>query len=126
RAGFDAIECWWPFPTAVPSGRDLDAFVASVHEAGVQLRSLNFFAGDMPDGERGILSDPRRSGEFAEAVAAAVEIGRHLQVPMFNALYGNRMPGLRPEQQDAAAADALARAARQAAAIGASILIEPV
>lgn len=126
RAGFDAIECWWPFATAAPSDRDLDAFVRSVAEAGVQLRALNFFAGDLPGGERGIASDPRRGPEFAAAVAAAVEIGRRLRVPMFNALYGNRRPGLRPEQQDAAAADALASAAQLAATIGASILIEPV
>lgn len=126
RAGFDAIECWWPFATAVPSGRELNAFVASVDEAGVRLGCLNFFAGDMPGGERGILSDPRRGEEFAEAVAAALEIGQRLQVPMFNALYGNRLPDLHPEQQDHAARGALARAARMAAAIGASILIEPV
>ncbi|MFI4950403.1 MAG: arginine--tRNA ligase, partial [Caulobacterales bacterium] len=44
RAGFDAIECWWPFPTAVPSGRDVDAFVASVDEAGVRLGALNLTA----------------------------------------------------------------------------------
>jgi hydroxypyruvate isomerase len=126
RAGFDAIECWWPFATAAPSDRDLDAFVRSVAEAGVQLRALNFFAGDLPGGERGIASDPRRREEFAAAVDAAVEIGGRLRVPMFNALYGNRLPGLRPEQQDAAAADALAGAAQRVAAIGASILIEPV
>jgi hydroxypyruvate isomerase len=126
RAGFGAIECWWPFAAAVPSGRELDSFVASVDDAGVQLRALNFFAGDMPGGERGILSDPRRGEEFAEAVDAALEIGRRLRVPLFNALYGNRLPGLRPEEQDAAAIDALARAARLAAATDASILIEPV
>lgn len=126
RAGFADIECWWPFPTAVPSGPDLDSFVASVEDAGVRLRGLNFFAGDMPGGERGIASDPRRGAEFAEAVAAALEIGRRLRVPMFNALYGNRLPDLSPGAQDDAALEALAGAARQAAASGASILIEPV
>jgi hydroxypyruvate isomerase len=126
RAGFDAIECWWPFATAVPSDRDLDAFVRSVTEAGVQLRALNFFAGDMPAGERGIASDPRRGEEFAAAVDAAVEIGGRLRVPLFNALYGNRLPGLRAEEQDAAAVDALAGAAQAVAAIGAGILIEPI
>src|SRR5674476_1312700 len=35
-AGFDAVEFWWPFATAVPSDSDVDAFVRSIEDAGVQ------------------------------------------------------------------------------------------
>ena len=126
RAGFRAVECWWPFSGAAPADRDADTFVAAVRDAGVQLRALNFFAGDMPAGERGILSDPRRRAEFDEAVAAAVEIGRSLNVRMFNALYGNRTLDVSVADQDAAAIDALVHAAEQADTIGATVLVEPV
>src|SRR5690349_14844223 len=53
QAGFDAVEFWWPWPVAVPSDAEVDAFVGAVTDAGVQLVGLNFFAGDMPGGDRG-------------------------------------------------------------------------
>ena len=60
RAGFDAVEFWWPFAEAVPADTEVDAFVAAVENAGVQLVGLNFFAGDMPGGDRGLVSWPGR------------------------------------------------------------------
>jgi hypothetical protein len=65
QAGFDAVEFWWPFPVAVPSDADVDAFVRAVRDAGVQLVGLNFFAGDMPGGDRGLVSWPARSRSSA-------------------------------------------------------------
>ena len=50
-AGFTAAEFWWPFPGAVPSDSDVDAFVGAVQDAGLQLSGLNFFAGDMAAGD---------------------------------------------------------------------------
>ena len=40
-AGFGAVEFWWPFETAVPADREVDAFAAAVEEAGVTLTGLN-------------------------------------------------------------------------------------
>lgn len=125
-AGFTAIECWWPFPTATPPSTDVDAFVAAVTESGVHLRGLNFFAGDMPAGERGIVSHPHRRSEFDEAVAVAVDIGARLGVSGFNALYGNRLPELAVAAQDEAALEALTAATERADSIGASVWVEPV
>jgi hydroxypyruvate isomerase len=48
KAGFDAVEFWWPFPDPVPPDREVDAFVDAIGDAGVQLIGLNFAAGDMP------------------------------------------------------------------------------
>ncbi|GAA1088279.1 hydroxypyruvate isomerase family protein [Tsukamurella spumae] len=126
EAGFEAVEFWWPFATAVPGDRQVDAFVTAIEDAGVQLTGLNFFAGDMPDGDRGILSDPARTAEFRDNIEATVGIGERLGTPAFNALYGNRINGVAPEEQDAVAAENLAAAARAAARIGAVVLIEPV
>ncbi|MFP5071712.1 hydroxypyruvate isomerase family protein [Pseudonocardia nantongensis] len=125
-AGFDAVEFWWPFDRSVPSDAEVEAFVTAVSDAGVTLTGLNFAAGDMPAGERGILSDPARAAEFADNVDVAVGIGSRLGTTGFNALYGNRIDGLAPQAQDDLAAEHLALAGRAAARIGAVALLEPV
>ncbi|MBP2367957.1 hydroxypyruvate isomerase family protein [Pseudonocardia parietis] len=125
-AGFDAVEFWWPFDRPVPSDRDVETFVTAVSDAGVVLSGLNFDAGDMPSGERGILSDPARATAFADNVDVAVGIGERLGTTGFNALYGNRIDGVAPQAQDELAAQNLALAGRAAARIGAVALLEPV
>jgi hydroxypyruvate isomerase len=125
-AGFDAVEFWWPFAEAVPSDRDVDAFVSAVQDAGVQLAGLNFFAGDMPGGDRGLVSWPARSAEFRDNIDATVGVGERLGCQAFNALYGNRIDGVTAEQQDELGAENLALAAQAAARIGGTVLIEPV
>lgn len=125
-AGFEAVEFWWPFAGSVPGDRDVDAFVRAVDDAGVTLSGLNFPAGDMPAGDRGLLSDPSRSREFRDGVDVATGIGARLGTTGFNALYGNRLDGVAPAEQDALAAQNLAAAGRAAAAIGAVVLVEPV
>ena len=126
QAGFDAVEFWWPFAQAVPGDTEVDAFVRAVQDAGVQLVGLNFFAGDMPAGDRGVLSWPARSPEFRDNVDVTVGIGERLGCRAFNALYGNRVDGARAEEQDELAAENLALAAQAAARIGGTVLVEPV
>ena len=125
-AGFDAVEFWWPFPEAVPVQAEVDRFVGAIEDAGVRLVGLNFAAGNMPAGDRGLVSWPGREAEFADNVAVAVGIGKRLGTRAFNALYGNRVDGADPREQDELAAANLAVAARAAAAIGAVVLVEPV
>lgn len=125
-AGFDAVEFWWPFGTANPGDAEVDAFVTAVREAGVRLVSLNVAAGDMPGGDRGLLSWPGRSREFLDSVQVAVGVGGQLGTQAFNALYGNRLDAARPEEQAELAATNLLAAAEAAAEIGAVILVEPV
>ena len=54
EAGFDAVELWWP------SGEDPEAVRAAIEDAGVEVVLINFDAGDMPGGDRGLISDPER------------------------------------------------------------------
>jgi hydroxypyruvate isomerase len=124
-AGFDAVEFWWPFPVAVPGDADVDAFVRAVTDAGVSLVGLNFFAGDMPAGDRGLVSWPARSGEFRDNVDVTVGIGERLGCRAFNALYGNRVDDVSPEEQDDLAVENLTLAGRAAARIGGTVLVEP-
>lgn len=125
-AGFSAVEFWWPWSVAVPGDSDLDEFVGAVQAAGVQLVGLNFFAGDMPGGDRGLVSWPDRSSEFRDNIDVAVGIGERLGCRAFNALYGNRLPGVSPETQDELAVQNLTLAARAADGIDGVVLIEAV
>ncbi|OLT23133.1 hydroxypyruvate isomerase [Pseudonocardia sp. CNS-139] len=125
-AGFDAVEFWWPFPRAVPSDREIDTFERAVREAGVDLIGLNFFAGDMAAGDRGILSWPGRATEFRDNVDVAVGLGERLHIRVFNALYGNRISAADAQAQDELAAENLGAAAAAAARIGATVLVEAV
>ena len=124
-AGFGAVECWWPFPEAVPADRDVDALVSAVTDAGVRLVGLNFAAGDLPAGDRGLLSWPARSQEFRDNIDVTVGIAEQLGCRAFNALYGNRIEGVDPTEQDELAAENLALAGRAAARIGGVALVEP-
>jgi hydroxypyruvate isomerase len=126
EAGFDAVEFWWPFATPSPSDADVAAFTRAIQDAGVQLTGLNFAAGDMPAGERGILSNPDLTQDFRESVSIAIGIAEILGTRAFNALYGNRDAALAPSTQDHVAADNLAYAAEAANRIGATVLLEPV
>ena len=126
EAGFPAVEFWWPFDRPVPGDRDVDAFVSAVSDAGVQLVGLNFAAGDMPGGDRGLVSWPDRAAEFRDNVDVTVGIGERLGCRAFNALYGNRVDGEDPAAQDDLAAGQLASAAAAAARIGGAVLLEPV
>jgi hydroxypyruvate isomerase len=125
-AGFGAVELWWPFPVAVPSDGEVEALVRSVEDAGVRLVGLNFFAGDMAAGDRGLVSWPGRSAELRDNLEAAIGIGQRLGCRAFNALYGNRVDGADPAAQDELAVEHLAMAGRAAARIGGTVLVEPV
>jgi hydroxypyruvate isomerase len=126
EAGFDAAEFWWPWPVAVPSDREVDEFATALDDAGVQLVGLNFFAGDMPGGDRGLVSWPTRSSEFRDNIDVTVGLGERLGCRSFNALYGNRVDDSTPEQQDALATENLALAAKAAQRVGGTVLVEPV
>ncbi len=110
----------------MPSDTEADAFVAAVRDAGVRLVGLNFFAGNMPEGDRGVVSWPGRADEFRESVEAAVSIGGQLGVSGFNASYGNRLDGYEPARQDALALENLALTAEKASGIGATVFLEPI
>ena len=118
--GFSAVEFWWP------SGEDLDAVERAVRESGLQAILINFDAGDMPAGDRGLVSDPKRQAAFRENVPVALGLADRLGCKMMNALLGVRVPDLSVEQQLAVARENIIFAADQAAKQGATIMIEAV
>jgi hydroxypyruvate isomerase len=125
-AGFDAVEFWWPFEASVPTDAEATAFARAITDAGVQLTGLNFTAGNMPAGDRGLVSWPDRSSEFLDNIDAVAGIGERLGCKAFNALYGNRVEGEPPERQGELAVANLAAAAAAVGRFGGTVLLEPV
>ena len=126
-AGFDEVEFWWPFDgNPTPSSAEVDEFIASLESAGVELKGLNFWAGDMAAGDRGMVSIPGSQADFAKNAEIVADIGRRTGCRAFNALYGLRVADSTPEEQDAVALENLAVAARAVAGIGGTVLVEPV
>lgn len=123
-AGYVAIESWWPFAGPVPSTGEARRFAEAVEEAGVALRALNLYSGDMSAGERGILSHPTRESEFEDSLGGLDDVASRLGCRVFNALYG-----LRLEDEEAQLETAIRRLGRLeafAAARDATIVLEPI
>lgn len=125
-AGFRGIELWWPFATPTPEPDEVGALVDAIESAGVQLTGLNFDAGNMPGGDRGLVSWPARSADLRANLDVVTAIGERTGCRAFNALYGNRQEGVPAEEQDELGAENLALAARAVARIGGTVLVEPV
>jgi hydroxypyruvate isomerase len=125
-AGFDAVELWWPWvddPT--PRRGELDALRSALESAGTRLVGLNFYAGRLPGPDRGTLSVPgAESDRFRANVEVAAEFAASVGCTALNALYGNRIEGVDPAEQDALALENLVLAARAASRAGAVLLIE--
>lgn len=120
EAGFGAVEFWWP------SGEDLGAVERAAKEAGLEVALFNFDAGDMPDGDRGLLSDPERQDQFRENVPVALELARALGCHRLNALVGVQLDGVDTAEQLALARENVAWAADQVADHGIEVMIEAV
>jgi hydroxypyruvate isomerase len=120
RAGFSAVEFWWP------GGEDLGDVEAAIRDAGLSVALFNFDAGDMPAGERGLISDPDRREQFRENVPVALELALRLGCPKLNALAGQEIPGMSREEQLDLARENVAWAAGRAAEYGVEVLVEAV
>jgi hydroxypyruvate isomerase len=120
EAGFAAVEFWWP------SGEDLGAVEAAIKDTGIEVALFNFDAGDMPNGDRGLLSDPERQQVFRDNVPVALELARSVGCRRLNALVGVELDGVGTAEQLALARDNVAWAAGQAAEHDVEVLIEAV
>ncbi|GAB3481113.1 hydroxypyruvate isomerase family protein [Nocardiopsis coralliicola] len=126
RAGFDAVEFWWPFEEAAPAAAEVDAFVDAIAASGTRLTGLNFFAGQLPGPDRGVLSHPHRAAEFRANLPVVADIAARTGATGFNALYGLRLPGVDPAEQDRVALENLLAAAEAVAPAGGTVLVEPL
>ena len=120
EAGFSAVEFWWP------SGEDLDRVESAIKDTGLDVALFNFDAGDMPSGDRGLVSDPGRKQEFRDNVPVALELARSVGCHRLNALVGLELDDVDTEEQLELARDNIGWAADQAAEHGIEVMIEAV
>jgi hydroxypyruvate isomerase len=120
EAGFSAVEFWWP------SDEDLGAVERAIKDAGLAVALINFDAGDMLNGDRGLAGDPGREAQFRENVPIALGLAQSLGCPRLNALVGHEIPGTSREVQLALAQRNVRFAADEAADFGVEVLVEAV
>jgi hydroxypyruvate isomerase len=119
-SGFSAVEFWWP------RGEDLGEVEAAIRDAGLEVALFNFDAGDMPSGDRGLLSDPGRQDQFRDNVPVALELAQRLGCTKLNALVGQEIPGLDRDEQLELARENVRWAAGRASEYGVEVLVEAV
>ena len=120
RDGFKAVEFLFPYEHAAAEIRSrLDAH-------GLELALFNAPPGDWAKGERGIASRPGREEEFRGSIGRALEYARVLGNQRLHVMAGL----IGPEENRARHREVylrnLAHAAREAAALGITVLIEPI
>ena len=122
EAGFGTVEFWWP-GTEV---EDLDEVAEAVKAAGVTVALMNFSAGDMAAGDRGLAGNPERADEFRENVPIAIELARSIGCRRMNVLLGHEAPGMDREEQLALARESVGFAADRAREAGIEVVVEAV
>jgi hydroxypyruvate isomerase len=117
-AGFDAVELWWP------GDADAALLPGLTSRWGMQLVLLNFDAGDMAAGDRGLCADPGRTAQLRKHVPAALRIAQECGCPRLNLLVGLRQRCYPLGLQLELARENVTWAADQAAAAGCEVMIE--
>lgn len=123
-AGFHHIEMWWPFNVPVADEHRVRELTTAIEGANVALAGLNFYAGDMPGGERGVASHPDRTADLEASTEQLLTIAQATGCRHFNLLYGQRDQRWSPAQQDATALASIRSAAHAVATIDGTVLIE--
>ncbi len=115
-AGFDAVECHWPYAT------DPAAVAAALKRTGLPMLGLNTSRGDVAAGENGLSALPGREADARAAINEAVRYAAAIRAANIHVMAGFA---------DGAAAHAafvenLGYACARAAPQGITILIEPL
>jgi len=118
---FSAVEFWWP-----GHEEDLGEVERAVKDAGLEVALFNFDAGDMPNGDRGLVSDPERQEQFRENVPVALELARSLGCGRLNILAGHVIEGMKREEQLGLARENVGFAADAAAEHDIGVVVEAV
>ncbi|WP_366914156.1 TIM barrel protein [Marivita sp.] len=115
-AGFDAVECHWPYDTPA------ETVAQALADTGLKMLGLNTRRGDVAAGENGLSALPGRSADARAAVDEALTYGVAIGARALHVMAG-RASGSAAEE---AYIDTLRYAAEQAAGLGMVILIEPL
>ena len=118
RAGFRAVEFWWPADVAA------EALIEAAQASSTQVVLFNLDAGDLSGGERGLLSNPHHQDRFEENAIEALELAVRLKCPRVHAPVGLEVLALDRAEQLELAQSNLAWVADLARDRGIEILVE--
>lgn len=116
RAGFDAVECHWPYDTPAAD------VAAALAETGLPMLGLNTRRGDVAAGETGLAALPGREDDARAAIDEAIDYALRIGAQSVHVMAG-RAHG--PQAEKAFIAN-LTYACDTAAAHGLILLIEPL
>jgi len=116
KAGFDAVECHWPYATPAAE------VATALRETGLKMLGLNAPRGDAAKGENGLSALPGRVKDARAAIDTAITYARAINTPNIHVMAGFATG---PEAAQTFA-DNLHYACTQAAPHGITILIEPL
>lgn len=121
KAGFDAVECHWPYE--VPA-QDINTILAAT---GLEMLGLNTRRGDVTAGDNGLAALPGRQQEARDAIDEALDYARAIGCASVHVMAGrSRHIGLSDEACFTCFVDNLHYACERAAAHHQTVLIEPL
>ncbi len=116
-AGFEAVECHWPYTTPATE------VSAALAETGLPMVGLNTDRGDLSQGENGVAALPGRETEARSYVDAALEYAVATDTANIHVMAGFSDGS---EKADETFVETLRYACEKAAPLGKTILIEPL
>lgn len=116
KAGFDAVECHWPYD--VPAGE----IAGVLAETGLTMLSLNTLRGNVVGGDNGLAALPGREAEARAAIDQAIAYARAIEAPNIHVMAGFAAGDAAHETY----VENLRYALSHARAHGITILIEPL
>jgi hydroxypyruvate isomerase len=120
RAGFRAVETWWP------ESDDVAKWVSEIRANGLEVACLNSHGGNLSAGDRGFLNLPSRYEQTVEDFAAALRLATQVGAKNINVLIGRRSLGSSFSEQIDCAVATLRDLAPLAKRAGVKILLEPI
>ena len=116
RAGFDAVECHWPYDTPAPD------VAQALSDTGLRLLSLNTVRGNTAKGEMGLCALPNRQSDARRSIDQAIDYAAQVDASFVHVMAGITT------SSDARSTfiDNLRYTCEQAAKANLSILIEPL
>ena len=120
RDGFRAVECLFPYEWPA------QVLAARLRDHGLQQVLFNAPPGDWAHGERGLACLPGREDEFKRGIALALDYAQALDCPRVHVMAGLMPAGSERTALLATYTANLAWAAREAAAAGLALTIEPI
>jgi 2-dehydrotetronate isomerase len=120
RDGFKGVEFLFPYE------HDAREIRSRLDGAGLEQALFNAPPGDWAQGERGIASRPGRGDEFRRSIDTALDYARVIGNRRLHVMAGLMSPGEDRARHRATYVENLAHAAKAAASLGITVVIEPI